>query len=102
MILFDKCSSHSPLLLSYYCYAVMLKLKAVGIPSEQLPVTDDSKLLIDDHLKWLAELKMVEEAEALEPPSKRSRSEREPKIGDIDPEAISSLCKSSSSCYTVG
>ena len=80
----------------------MLKLKAVGVPSETLPVTDDTKLLIDDHLKWLAELKMVEEAKALEPPSKRSRSGREPKIQDIDPKAISSLCKSSSSCYTVG
>ena len=102
MLLFDNAASHSTLLLSFYLYTVMLKLKAVGVPSEALSVTDDSKLLKDDHLKWLAELKMVEEAEALEPPSKRSRSEREPKIGDIDPEAISSLCKSSSSCYTVG
>lgn len=80
----------------------MLKLKAVGIPSDALPVTDDSKLLTDDHLKWLAKLKMVEEAEEWEPPSKRSRSERKLEIEDFDPEAISSLCKNSFSCYTVG
>mmetsp|Transcript_12572 Transcript_12572/g.18847 ORF Transcript_12572/g.18847 Transcript_12572/m.18847 type:complete len:379 (-) Transcript_12572:83-1219(-) len=81
---------------------VMLTLKAVGIPSEVLPVTDESKLLVDDHLKWLARLKMVEEAEALEPPSKRSRAERELKIETFDPESISNLCKNSLSCYTVG
>lgn len=80
----------------------MLKLKAVGIPSESLPVTEESKLSIDEHLKWLAKLKMVEEADALEPPGKRSRAEREMKIEDFDPEAISNLYKNSMSCYTVG
>ena len=80
----------------------MLKLKAVGIPSESLPVTEESKLLLDEHLKWLAKLKMVEEADALEPPGKRSRTERELKIEDFDPEAICNLCKNSMSCYTVG
>lgn len=93
---------HSPLLLLFCCYTVMLTLKAVGIPSEVLPVTDESKLLVDDHLKWLARLNMIEEAEALEPPSKRSRAERELKIETFDPESISNLCKNSLSCYTVG
>lgn len=80
----------------------MLKLKAVGIPSESLPVTDESKLISDEHLKWVAKIKMVEEADALEPPGKRSRAERELKFEDFDPEAISNLCKNSMSCYTVG
>lgn len=87
-----------PLLL-FFCYVVLLKLKAVGIPADSLPVTEDSELLVDDHLKWVANLKRVEEEETREPPSKRSRSERE---SYYDPESISKLCKNSVSCYTVG
>ena len=63
----------------YIQYTVRLKLKAVavGIPSDSLPVIDKSKLLLDEHSKWLAKLKVVEEADAWEPPGKRSRAERE-------------------------
>ncbi len=80
---------------------MILKLKAVGIPADSLPVTDDSKLLVDDHLKWVANLKRIEEVEACERPNKKSRSQSEREIY-YDPEAISKLCKNSLSCYTVG
>lgn len=124
-----KVDDHSPLFLLFLCCCrtVILKLKAIGIPADALPVTDDSKLIVHDHLNWVANKRKEEEAEVLEPPSKRSRSQRERK-SDFNPEsisalcksstsnhrweleqktnldaaAISNLCKSSSSCYTVG
>ncbi|KAL7555250.1 hypothetical protein ACHAWF_018908 [Thalassiosira exigua] len=55
---------------------VLLKLKAVGIPSDALPVNDNkSELLVNDHLAWIADRQKEEEDEN-EPPSKRSRSVR--------------------------
>jgi hypothetical protein len=80
---------------------VILKLKAIGIPADALPVTEDSKLLVQDHLEWIANWKRFEEeVEVWQPPSKKSRAEREK--SDFDPESISMLCKSSQHCYTVG
>merc|ERR1711971_696081 len=58
--------------------SVLMKLKAIGIPSDALPVTDQSKLLSDDHLKWIEDQKIREDTEA-EPPCKRSRAERKNK-----------------------
>lgn len=82
---------------------VILKLKAIGIPADALPVTEDSKLLVQDHLEWIANLKKFEEeTEVWQPPSKKSRAEREIKSDDFNPESISMLCKSSQHCYTVG
>mmetsp|Transcript_13215 Transcript_13215/g.23626 ORF Transcript_13215/g.23626 Transcript_13215/m.23626 type:complete len:382 (-) Transcript_13215:433-1578(-) len=55
---------------------VMMKLKAIGIPSEALPVTSESKLLIGDHLQWIEDQKKKEESSSEEPPHKRTRAER--------------------------
>ena len=82
---------------------MILKLKAIGIPADALPVTEDSKLLVQDHLEWIANLKKFEEeTEVWQPPSKKSRAEREIKSDDFDHATVADLCKSSLSCYTIG
>ena len=64
-------------------YTVLLKLKAIGIPSEVLPVTESSELLVEEHLAWIAQREKEEETEAAEPPSKRSRAVRSTKVEAI-------------------
>ena len=86
----------------------MLKLKAVGIPSEALPVTDKSDLLVDDHLAWVAARQKKEEEAEQEPARKRSRAERGNKADAIsvtalyDIDTTAEMCSNSSSFYIFG
>ena len=72
----------------------MMKLKAIGIPAEWLPVDEENEVLVQDHLVWIAER---EEKEAIqsEPAQKRSRTQRDNKAGAISGlmAHTSSLCE---------
>ena len=85
---------------------VMLKLKAVGIPAESLPVNDKSELIVDDHLAWIEEQqKKEEEEDHLEPARKKARAWHDAPIAVqtmYETDALSKLCTTSSCFYTVG